>query len=197
MEYVLLFLFGWIVVCLPAIVVTVVANGRRRRETAELNDKLASLSRQLEALERRTQVDAARVQPAAQPAPAVAAMKISAEETRPAASPVSPIAPVREPMVPKQPAAVSAQPSSRPAVAPPVAAHAQLPPPSSQPRPVEVGRIPLTPGPHRLHRRSKFLRSRQPQSLFRPCQRFQQQRRRKQQWRQQPAAPWLSRLCRE
>src|SRR5712672_1457715 len=107
MEYILLFLLGWMVVCLPAIVVTAVANARRRRETAELNDKVASLTRQLEALERRTNVDAAHVQPAVALARAVAAMKISAEETRVAsAPPVSPIAPIREPVVPKQPAPV-------------------------------------------------------------------------------------------
>ena len=82
MEYILLFFLAWMVVCLPAILVTVVANNRRRRETSELNDKIVGLTRQLEALERRTQVDVARVQQAAASAPAVAAMKISAEETR-------------------------------------------------------------------------------------------------------------------
>src|SRR5689334_3366474 len=103
MEYILLFFLGWMVVCLPAIVVTAVANNRRRRETSELNDKIVSLSRQLDALERRTRVDAAHVQPSAAPAPAVAAMKISAGETRPAASPVSPL-PVPEPLLPERPA---------------------------------------------------------------------------------------------
>jgi uncharacterized membrane protein len=149
MDYILLFLFGWMVVCAPAIIVTAVANGRRRRETAELNDKVASLTKQLEALERRTRVNVAHVQPETQPAHPVVAMKISSEETRVAAAlPVSPVAPVREPVVPKQPAPwVSAQPPSPPAVAPAVAAHTQLPtqPSSSQPRPVEVGGIPLTP----------------------------------------------------
>src|SRR6478672_9258640 len=101
MEYILLFLLGWMVVCLPAIVVTAVANNRRRRETSELNDKIVSLSRQLDALERRTRVDAAHVQPPAESTPAVAAMKISAEETRPAASPVIV---VHQPLVPEPPA---------------------------------------------------------------------------------------------
>ena len=54
MEYILLFLFAWMVVCLPAIIVTLVANNRRRREIAELNDKIANLTRQLETLERRS-----------------------------------------------------------------------------------------------------------------------------------------------
>jgi hypothetical protein len=141
MEYILLFLLGWMVVCLPAIVVTAVANNRRRRETSELNDKIVSLTRQLDALERRTRVDATHVQPAAAPIPA-AAMRVSAEETRPSASPVIPIA-VHEPLVPEPPAPRVSAPA--PAVAAPVTAHAQLPP--SQPKPVEVGGIPLTPAP--------------------------------------------------
>ena len=58
MEYILLFLFGWMVVCLPAIIVTLVANNRRRRETAELNDKITNLTRQLETLERRSRAEA-------------------------------------------------------------------------------------------------------------------------------------------
>jgi hypothetical protein len=147
MEYILLFLLGWMVVCLPAIVVTAVANNRRRRETSELNDKIVSLSRQLDALERRTRVDAAHVQAAAAPAPAMAAMKISAEETRPAASPVSPL-PVPERLVPERPAPHVSAPPLPPAVAAPVASHAQLPTqPTPQTRPVEVGGIPLTPAP--------------------------------------------------
>src|SRR6478672_2118709 len=145
MEYILLFLLGWMVVCLPAIVVTAVANNRRRRETSELNDKIVSLSRQLDALERRTRVDAAYVQPAAAPA-----MKISAEETRPAVPPVIPIA-VQEPLLPERPAprvSTPLSPPPPPAVAAPVAAHAQLPTqPATQPKPVEVGGIPLTPAP--------------------------------------------------
>src|SRR5579864_3467470 len=156
MEYILLFLLGWMVVCLPAIVVTAVANNRRRRETSELNDKIVSLSRQLDALERRTRVDAVHAQPDVAPAPAVATMKIAAEEMRVAAAPpVSPIAPVREPVVSKQPTPVApVQPPPPPAFAVPVAAQAQsqIQPassqtPSSQPKPVELGGIPLTPAP--------------------------------------------------
>lgn len=145
MEYILLFFLGWMVVCLPAILVTAVANNRRRRETSELNDKIVSLTRQLEALERRIRVDAAHVQPAVASVPAVAAMKISAEETRSAAPVGVPAMPAGEPTVPEQTAPrVSAPPP--PAVATPVAAHAQLPTqPRLQPRPVEVGGIPLTP----------------------------------------------------
>jgi hypothetical protein len=150
MEYILLFLLGWMVVCLPAIVVTAVANNRRRRETSELNDKIVSLSRQLDALERRTRLDAAHVQPAAAPAAAVTAMKISAEETRPAAPPVIPIA-VQEPLLPERPAprvSTPLSPPPPPAVAAPLTAHAQLPTqPTTQPKPVEVGGIPLTPVP--------------------------------------------------
>jgi hypothetical protein len=80
MEYIPLFFFAWLLVCLPAIIVTLVANGRRRRETAKLNDKIVQLTRQLESLERRGHaptVPQAAVAPVASPA-----MKISAEETR-------------------------------------------------------------------------------------------------------------------
>jgi hypothetical protein len=149
MEYILLFLFGWMVVCLPAIIVTLVANGHRRREIAELNDKIANLTRQLETLERRSRTEATQVPQAAPPVPAaVPVMKVSTEETRAAAPPASmPPAPVREPAIPEKPApTVSAPPPSpSPAVAPPIAAQAA--PPPAQSKPIEVGGIPLTPPP--------------------------------------------------
>src|SRR6476646_7934246 len=152
MEYVLLFFFGWMVVCLPAIIVTAVANGRRRRETAELNDKITSLTRQLEALERRIRVDAAHVAEAAPAVDAVPAMKISEQETRAAVRPgVSPIAEHKQP-APKEPAPwVSAPPPPPPSATPApsvpsLAAQTQQTHPP--PKPVDVGGLPMTP-PHR------------------------------------------------
>jgi hypothetical protein len=146
MEYILLFFFGWMVVCSPAIIVTAVANSRRRRETAELNDKIASLTRQLDALERRIRVDAPHV-----PAPAVhavPAMKISEEETRAAVRPVVSPAHEHRPPRPEEPAPWVSAPPPPPLVAPapsapsPAAQTHQAPP---QPKPVDVGGIPMTP----------------------------------------------------
>src|ERR1051325_1888441 len=156
MDYIRLFLFGWMVVCAPAIIVTAVANGRRRREAAELNDKIASLTKQLEALERRTRVDVAHVQPEPQPTPAVTAMKTSTEEVQPTAPPVKVIASTQEMVVPEPPApSITPPPAAPPTIAPTVAAHTQLPAQSpisqsssSQPKLVEVGGIPLTPEEH-------------------------------------------------
>src|SRR5215471_19803159 len=101
MEYIPLFFFGWLLLCLPALIVTAVTNSRRRRETAELNDKVTALTRQLENLERRSRADAGHVQPAAASAPMAApAVKISVEETRPVtAAPSTSKAP--EPVIPK------------------------------------------------------------------------------------------------
>jgi hypothetical protein len=149
MEYILLFFFGWMVVCSPAIIVTAVANSRRRRETAELTDKLANLTRQLEALERRSRVDVAAVPQAAPAVHGVPAMKISEEETRAAVRPgVSP-APEQKPPISEEPAPwVSAPPPPPPLVAPApsapsLAALTQQTHP--QPKPVDVGGIPMTP----------------------------------------------------
>src|ERR1043166_9452113 len=87
MEYILLFLFGWMVVCAPAIIVTLVANSRRRRETAELNDKITTLMRQVETLERRSHTQASPAPQARSAALSVPTLKISPEETRPAPPP--------------------------------------------------------------------------------------------------------------
>src|SRR5689334_1087295 len=155
MEYIPLFLFGWMVVCAPAIIITLVANNRRRRETAELSDRITDLTRQLETLERRSHAQAAQPPQALPSTPVVPPMKVSAEEARAAAPPLTVPAPVREPVVaekPQPPISVPTPPPPPPktVVAPPIAAQAQTdtPPqmqPHTQPKPVEVGGIPLVP----------------------------------------------------
>ena len=146
MEYVLLFFFGWMVVCLPAIIVTAVANGRRRRETAELNDKITSLTRQFEALERRIRVDAAHVAEATPAVGVVPAMKISEQETRAAVRPgVSPTAEHKQP-APQEPAPwVSAPPPPAPSAAPAPSVPSLAAQTHPQPKPADVGGIPMTP----------------------------------------------------
>jgi hypothetical protein len=138
MEWIALFVLGWIVVCLPAIIITAVANSRRRRETAELNDKVANLTRQLEGLEHRIRAAVAPVQQAGTSAPAVP-VKISAEETRVTALPT---APLREPLIVERPVISVTPPPPPPAVAAPIAAQSQT---QAQPKPADVGGIPLTP----------------------------------------------------
>jgi predicted membrane protein DUF2339 len=127
MEWVIGIFFGWMVVCLPAIIFTAVANGRRRRETAELNERITALGRQLAWLEQRTREGF----PSAQVAPPPPPVKITAEEARGTAPP-SIIRPPQQPTPPPPP----------PMPAPPIAAPPQTP---VQPKPVEVGGIPLTP----------------------------------------------------
>src|SRR5690242_8022905 len=90
MEYILLFFLAWMVVCLPAIIFTAVANRRRRRETAELNDRVTTLTRQLESLERRARTVAEPVPAPAASAPAPV-MRITAQEAQ--APPARPTAP--------------------------------------------------------------------------------------------------------
>jgi hypothetical protein len=153
MEYIPLFLFGWMVVCAPAIIITLVANNRRRRETAELNGRITDLTRQLENLERRSHAQAAQPAQAVPPAPSMPAMRISAEETRPTAQPaVMPPPAVREPVIGEKPAPAVVPtpppPPPRPVIVPPIAAQAKTETPSPlqpQPKPVEVSGIPLTP----------------------------------------------------
>jgi hypothetical protein len=125
MEYVFLFFFGWMVVCLPAIIYTAVANSRRRRETAELNDRITALSRQLAFLEQRSREGA----PSPQAVASSPAMKVTAEEARGVVPPQA-----------AQPARPAYEPVSYPTPPPPppVAAPAHL---AAPPKPVE----PLTP----------------------------------------------------
>src|SRR5262249_51554556 len=170
MEYVLLFVFGWIVVCLPAIVITAVANNRRRRETAELNDRVTNLTRQLESLERRSRAEAPATQPVAASAPSPApAFRISADETRattpaisaarepvraPGLEPSSP-PPPPQPPPPAWPVAVQTQTHVQPKPAPitaepePAASAAALigRPPSSTPIPSTAPAVVLPPPP--------------------------------------------------
>ncbi|HEV8493555.1 MAG TPA: DUF2339 domain-containing protein, partial [Candidatus Angelobacter sp.] len=145
MEYILLFLLGWMVVCAPAIIVTLVSNHRRRRETAELNDRITTLTRQIETLERRSHVQASPAPQATSAAPSVPMLKISPEEARPAPPPAVVAAPVREPVV-APPISVPTPPPPPVAAPPPIAAQTPAPPPVQvHPKPVEVGGIPLTP----------------------------------------------------
>jgi hypothetical protein len=133
MEYVFLFFFGWMVVCLPAIIFTAVANSRRRRETAELNDRITALSRQLAYLEQRSREGVPSPQAAAPP-PVAPAMKITAEEARGGVPPQA----AQPPKSAYEPVSYPTPPPPPPIVAPPVAAQSQQP---VQPKPVE----PLTP----------------------------------------------------
>src|SRR5579884_1439199 len=100
MEYIFLFLFGWLVVCLPSIVIALVANSRRQREIAELNDKVIQLSWQLEGLKQRSVAESPHVSPATVAPAAVTptAVKISAEEARASQATIAPSIPAREPV---------------------------------------------------------------------------------------------------
>src|ERR1051326_6641914 len=132
MEWVIGIFFGWMLVCLPAIIFTAVANSRRRRETAELNDRITALSRQLAYLEQRSREGVPSPQAVTPPPPAAPAMKIPGEEAGgipPQA--VQPARPMHEPVSQPTP------PPPLPIVAPPVAAQSQQP---AQPKPVEIGR---------------------------------------------------------
>ncbi len=128
MEYVLLFFFAWVVVCLPAIIYTAVANSRRRNETAQLNDRITTLSRQLENLEHRMRVDAAQAShpspaPQAAPAPPIAAaplpaMRISVEETRSGAPSRPVVAPAHRPAAIEKPETTAVPPPPPPMMPP-------------------------------------------------------------------------------
>src|SRR5437588_4146109 len=128
MEYIVLFVLAWMVVCLPAIIFTAVANSRRRNEIYELTQRVSELTRQLEAVERRSHAagihGTAPAPPAQAPVPSpVPAMRISAEETRSAVPSHAP-----EPVVMGRPDTTAVPPPppvSPPAISPPPA------PPSS------------------------------------------------------------------
>ncbi|HEY1937687.1 MAG TPA: DUF2339 domain-containing protein [Candidatus Angelobacter sp.] len=138
MEYILLFFFGWMVVCLPALIVTLVANNRRRRETSELSDRIANLTKQLEALERRSS-QAGHV-PQAAPLASFPVSPLAHEEARPVAPPI----PVQKPVEVEKPAPVSIptpKPVTPPVIAPPIAAQTST---HSESKPVEAGH-PATP----------------------------------------------------
>jgi hypothetical protein len=159
MEYIPVVLFGWMVVCAPAIIITMIANNRRRHEISELNNTIADLTRRLAGLEHR-HVNAPQAPQTAQSAPAAApAVRIAAEEVRVTTPPVATPPPVRETVLPPKPApVVSVPPPPPPPLSPPMAAQAQqhveaktsdtvtTPPPPSQPAPKPVAAPPpLTP----------------------------------------------------
>ncbi len=139
MEYVILFFFAWVVVCLPAIIFTGIANSNRRNEIAELRERINALTRELESLHRGAQQSSG---PIAQPAAPV--MRVSAEEARTAATHLPATPPVQQPAAEKPAPPISAPtpPPPKPVIQPPIAAPPQQPAPA---RPVEVGGIPLTP----------------------------------------------------
>jgi hypothetical protein len=149
MDYILLFLFGWMVVCAPALIVTLIANNRRRRETSELNNTIADLSRRLESLERRSRAESVHA-PQTAPAAAVApALRIAAEEVRVAPPPVATPPPWREPAITSKPAPVVSTPPTPATVAPPVVAQTLTPPPAKPEEPVAAPRVSAPPSPPR------------------------------------------------
>src|SRR5579884_2822984 len=149
MEYIFLFLFGWLVVCLPSIVIALVANSRRQREIAELNDKVIQLSWQLEGLKQRSVAEAPHVSPATVAPAAVTptAVKISAEEARASQATIAPSIPAREPdikRIPEQqlePKTVLPAPPPPPMVAPPAET------PIAKPKSPDVAKTPVHPEP--------------------------------------------------
>src|ERR1700759_2494420 len=145
MDYIPLFLLGWIVVCLPALIFTAVANGRRRNEITDLKNNLADLSKQLGRLESRIQAEALQ----AQIAPAVAAptVKITSQETQPIAAPVAsvPPTPFAPPTATEKPQA-PVPPQVEPTIAVPPLAHiepAATTPPIEEPKVI----VPVPPPP--------------------------------------------------
>lgn len=145
MEYVILFFFAWLVVCLPAIIFTGIANAKRRNEITELNQKITALTRQLENLERRSQTAGAQLAHIA-PSASAPVMHVSAEEVRTATTHPATI-PAQQPTPEKTAPAISIPvppPPPPPAAAPPIAAQSQQQVPQ---KPVDVGGIPLTPKP--------------------------------------------------
>ena len=142
MEYIPVVLFGWMVVCAPAIIIAMVANNRRHRDISQLNDTIADLTRRLESLERRSRVEATH---ASQTAPSVAAapaMRVSAEEVRVAPPPVS--APPT--FLPKPPPVVSAPPAPT-AVTPPFVAQTPMQPLAKAVEPVAAAPSLALPAP--------------------------------------------------
>jgi hypothetical protein len=139
MEWVFIAFIAWVVVCLPAIIFTAIANSNRRNEIAQLNDRISTLTRQLESLHHAAQQSSSQI---AQPAAPV--MRVSAEEARTVATTHLPIAPPVQQPAPAAPVSAPTPPPPKPVVQPPIAAPPQPPAP---PRPVEVGGIPLTPKP--------------------------------------------------
>ncbi|HZU31940.1 MAG TPA: DUF2339 domain-containing protein [Candidatus Angelobacter sp.] len=85
---------------MPSIVIALVANSRRQREIAELNDKVIQLSWQLEGLKQRSVAESPHVSPATVAPAAVTptAVKISAEEARASQATIAPSIPAREPV---------------------------------------------------------------------------------------------------
>ena len=144
MEYILLFLLGWIVVCLPALIFTVVANGRRRNEIKELKRNLIDLSSQLIRLENHIRAEAAQAQPSPAATPAV---KITSQETQPIAAPVAsvPPTPFAPPTATEKPQA-PVPPQVEPTIAVPPLAHiepADTTPPVEEPKVI----VPVPPPP--------------------------------------------------
>jgi energy-converting hydrogenase Eha subunit C len=144
MDYILLFLFGWMVVCSPALIVTLIANNRRRRETSELNNTITDLSRRLESLERRSREEAPHAPQTAPSAAVAPAMRIAAEEVRVAPPPVATPPPWRESVITPKPAPVVSAPPTPATVAPPVVAQT-LTPPAKPEEPVAAPRVSAPP----------------------------------------------------
>ncbi|HYX53841.1 MAG TPA: hypothetical protein VE783_10360 [Candidatus Limnocylindrales bacterium] len=148
MEYIFLFLVGWVVVCLPALFYASVVDGRRRRDADEFTQRILSLSRQVDALERRLASasqaasvagESARTTPQHSPAPMVVA-------TIAPPSPPPVVSPVRlEPAIKPGVEPVALTPAATPAPA-----QTSVPPvlPTLEKRVMpQVGREPVAPEP--------------------------------------------------
>jgi hypothetical protein len=106
MEYIPLFLFAWMVISLPAIIVTAIANSRRKRDFEDLNSRFADVTRQLEKLERRSHAEPT----SATPSTIAPAISVSPQEVQRVVAPAAPPEPVRETVVLKEPQRPQAEP---------------------------------------------------------------------------------------
>lgn len=125
MEYIFIFLLGWVVLCLPALIYSGVIEGRRRRDVKQLDDQIRSLVNQIDLLERRTRTTEATAthnEPATAPATSIP------PRLRPTPQPVE-VEGV--PLIPPRPRPASPTPTSPPRTqTPPIAAEARVQPPA-------------------------------------------------------------------
>ncbi len=154
MEYLFLLLVGWVVVCLPALFYASIVDGRRRRDANEFTQRIATLTRQLESLERHLASPAhvPAIQPGQQPVTA-APQQVSpspvpvpvAPQPRPAVPAVPPVIEISEKQAPAE--AVPALPAQKPATPAEKPPSAEKPLPPIQPTAKEPVTAPLAPKP--------------------------------------------------
>lgn len=147
MEYVLLFLLAWFLVCLPAIIYAGIIERRRKRDSKRFEEHIESLNRRFDVLEERFKRALARQAETAVPEKSVPAVPppvvVPVVAPVPTAAPVTETAPATPiPTVPKEPSVV------KPAVEAPPPKPTPLPPAPPvfpvRPEPV-VAQIPLVP----------------------------------------------------